>query len=97
MTAYLLLLPQWVTALYFVAALLGLAGWHTPLGERVGLTLCLFAVAFACVGQEFNQYWGSLLAPLFCFGVARFPGSLADLWKAARTRSTRTVENGVAL
>jgi len=82
-TAYLLLLPQWVTALYFVAAMFGLAGWHTPLGERVGLTVCLFVLAFACVGQEFNQYWGALLAPLFCFGVARFPASLVDLWKGA--------------
>ncbi len=86
MTAYLLLLPQWVTALYFVAAMLGFAGWHTPLGERIGLTACLFVLAFAAVGQEFNQYWGSLIAPLFCFGVARFPASLRDLWKAASLR-----------
>jgi len=83
MTAYLLLLPQWVTALYFVAAMFGLAGWHTPWGQRTGLTVCLFVVAFAVVGQEFNQYWGSLVAPLFCFGVVRFPASLGDLWKAA--------------
>ena len=36
MNACLLLLPQWVTALYFAAALLGLAGWHSPLGLRIG-------------------------------------------------------------
>ncbi len=36
-SAYLLLLPQWVTALYLVAALVGLAGWSTPLGTRIGL------------------------------------------------------------
>ena len=82
-TAYLLLLPQWITALYFVAAMLGFAGWHTPWGQRVGLTACLFLVAFAVVGQEFNQYWGSLFAPLLCFGVVRFPASIRDLWKAA--------------
>jgi len=85
MNAYLLLLPQWVTALYLVAALFGLAGWHTPLGLRVGLTACLFAVAFALVGYEFNQYWGALVSPLWCFGVARFPASLGDLWQAAVT------------
>lgn len=82
MNAYLLLLPQWVTAVYFTAALIGLAGWRTPLGTRIGLTACLFIVAFAVVGQNFNQYWGSLAAPLWCFGVARFPASLGDLCKA---------------
>jgi hypothetical protein len=82
MNAYLLLLPQWIAALYLVAALLGFAGWHTPLGLRCGLTVCLFVMAFAVVGQQFNQYWGSLMAPLLCFGVVRFPASLRDLWKA---------------
>jgi len=91
MTAYLLLLPQWVTALYFVAAMVGLAGWHTPLGQRAGMTASLFVLAFGFVGQEFNQYWGSLIAPLFCFGVVRFPASLGDLWKAARWRSGHAV------
>ncbi|MHC4400377.1 MAG: hypothetical protein ACYTG0_11940 [Planctomycetota bacterium] len=83
MTAYLLLLPQWVTALYFMAAMFGFAGWHTPFGQRVGLTACLFVMAFAVVGYNFNQYWGSLIAPLFCFGVVRFPASVRDLWHAA--------------
>lgn len=83
MTAYLLLLPQWVTALYFVAAMFGLAGWHTPFGQRTGLSVCLFVLAFAFVGQEFNQYWGSLTAPLFVFGVVRLPASLRDLWRAS--------------
>ena len=83
MNAYLLLLPQWLTALYLAAALLGLAGWHTPLGLRTGLTVCLFVAAFAAVGQEFNQYWGSLIAPLLCFGVVRFPASLRDLCRAS--------------
>lgn len=116
--AYLLLLPQWVTALYFVAAVVGLAGWGaslwcaganpvgpqaaadqnagllaTPyaggLGRLVALTLAGYVVAFGCVGQEFNQYWGSLTAPLWCFGVAKFPSSLADLWHAAMPNSER--------
>ena len=84
MNAYLLLMPQWVTAIYFTAAMFGFAGWHTPLGTRIGLTTCLFVGAFAVVGQNFNQYWGSLIAPLLSFGVARFPDSLGDLWRAAR-------------
>jgi hypothetical protein len=63
--------------------MLGFAGWHTPLGQRIGLTACALVTAFAVVGQEFNQYWGSLFAPLLCFGVVRFPASVRDLWKAA--------------
>jgi hypothetical protein len=78
-----LLVPQWVTAIYLVAAMVGLAGWNTPLGTRIGLTVCLFLMAFAVVGQTFNQYWGFLIGPLLCFGVARFPASMRDLWRAA--------------
>jgi hypothetical protein len=81
--AYLLLLPPWITALYFVAAMFGLAGWRTPWGTRVGLTACLYVMAFAFVGQDINQYWGALIGPLLCFGAARSPASLCDLWRAA--------------
>jgi len=86
MNAYLLPLPQWVTAVYFVAGMVGFAGWQTPLGTRFGLTAALFVIAFAVVGQSFNQYWGSLIAPMFCFGVARCPASIHDLWQAASER-----------
>jgi hypothetical protein len=86
MNAYLLVLPPWVTALYLLAAMAGLGGWSTPLGTRIGLGACLYLAAFAVVGQSFNQYWGLLVAPLLCFGVARFPASLADLYTAAFRR-----------
>jgi hypothetical protein len=90
MNAYLLLLPQWVTALWFMGAMIGFAGWSTPLGVRAGLTMCLYVMAFSVVGQDFNQYWGSLTAPLVCFGVVQAPAALRDLWRAADlpTRST---------
>ncbi len=83
MNAYLLLLPPWATALYFAAAMFGLAGWHTRLGTRIGLSACLYIMVFAFVGQDFNQYWGSIIAPLLCFGIVRFPGSLLHLCRAA--------------
>ena len=86
MNAYLLLLPPWVAAVYLVAAMVGMGGWSTPLGTRIGLGTCLFLAVFAFVGQSFNQYWGSLVAPLLCFGVARFPASFGDLWRAAFRR-----------
>jgi hypothetical protein len=86
MNAYLLVLPTWATAIYLVAAMVGMGGWSTPLGTRIGLSTCLFLAGFAMVGHSFNQYWGSLVAPLLCFGVARCPASLGDLWRAAFRR-----------
>jgi hypothetical protein len=55
------------------------------LGERAGVTLAMYVALFAVVGQPFNQYWGSLIAPLVCLGLARAPVSLADLWRAAQS------------
>ena len=59
------------------------------MGQRAGLTVCAFAVAFSVAGHEFNQYWGSLMAPLLCFGVVRFPASLRDTVQAARSSADR--------
>ncbi len=86
MHACLILLPQWVTAIYFVAVLFGLAGWEGPMGQRVGLTVSLYVAAFSVVGHDFNQYWGELIVPLACFGAARSVGALADLLRAAARR-----------
>ncbi len=81
--AWLLLLPQWVTAIYFVAALAGAAGWSSSAGQRIGLGVAGYALAFAIVGQPFNQYWGSLTAPLFALAASAFPAIAGDLWRAA--------------
>jgi hypothetical protein len=83
MNGFLLFLPMAATAVYLVAAGLGFAGWTTLAGQRAGLTAAAYVVAFALVGQPFNQYWGSLIAPLLCLGVARCPLSLRDLWQRA--------------
>jgi hypothetical protein len=100
MNAFLLLLPQWVSAIVLPLAMLGFAasrdGINDDLGTadtrgkrsagkserrkeespatRAGLTASAYVVVFAFVGYSFNQYWGSLIAPLFCFGVAQCPG-----------------------
>jgi hypothetical protein len=86
----LLLVPQWVTALYFSAAMFGFAGWNTPLGRRLGLTVAIFVAAFSIAGQDFNQYWGSMIAPLYCFGLARAPASLVDILRRVRSPSVTT-------
>ncbi len=90
MNAWLLLLPQWVTALFLVAALVGAAGWSTAAGQRIGLGVAGYVMAFAIVGQPFNQYWGSLTAPLFALSASAFPAAAGDLWRAAFGRSTAT-------
>ncbi len=95
MNAFLVLLPQWVSALFLAAAILGFAGWNTSLGQRVVMSTCLFLVAFAAVGHDFNQYWGSLFAPLLCFGVARAPASLGELYGAAFPESAKAVPTSV--
>jgi hypothetical protein len=83
MNAYLLLLPQWVTAIYLSCVLLGSASWKSPEGQRIGLTIALYAVAFSVAGHDFNQYWGSLTAPLYCLAACRCPKTVAQLWITA--------------
>jgi hypothetical protein len=83
MNAYLLLLPQWMSAIYLALALIGFAGWNTAPGLRAGLTVCAFVAIFGFIGQPINQYWGSLMAPLLALGVARSPAALSDLFRRA--------------
>ena len=86
MNAFLLLSPQWVTALTFTAALLGLASWNSPTGQRIGIVLCAYLTLLAVVGHPFNQYWGVLFAPLLCFGVAALPRLAAAICVRASRR-----------
>lgn len=87
MNAYLLVLPAWVAGLYLIAVLSGVAAWPTPTSLRVGMTIAAYVVVFGIVGQPFNQYWGSLLAPTFCLGAAWFPAAVTALWRRAVERS----------
>jgi hypothetical protein len=88
MNAYLLLLPQWVTAVFLAAALLGAATWNTPGGRLIGFTIAAYTAAFALVGQDFNQYWGCQTAPLLCLAAARAPIVLRDCWRLASDSAT---------
>ncbi|MGB6041933.1 MAG: hypothetical protein WBF93_02140 [Pirellulales bacterium] len=83
MNSFLLILPQWVTAIYFPLALLGFASWATPAGRYATLTALTFVMLFAMVGLEINQYWGALTAPLLCLGAARSPIAILELLEAA--------------
>lgn len=84
MNCLLLLLPQWVTAIYLPLAMLGFVGWRSRFAERAGLVAAAYLVAFALVGQPFNQYWGVLIAPVLVLGAARSPAAIRDLWRAAQ-------------
>ncbi len=87
LNAYLLLLPQWVTGIYFACALLGAATWNSSAGRLIGLTVAAYTLAFAIVGNEFNQYWGSQIAPLLCLTASRTPAVLRAAWTASWKRS----------
>jgi hypothetical protein len=94
MNSYLLIVPQFVTAIYFAAAMLGLAGWHNKAGQRFALPVCLYVLLFGFVGQPFNQYWGALVAPLFCLGAARAWTAGRDLWIAANWKGRSLPRDG---
>jgi hypothetical protein len=84
MNSCLVLLPVWVTVVFFALAMFGFAGCRTNWSARIALTACVYVAAFSIVGQEFNRYWGLMISPLFCFGVVRAPAALGDLWRAAK-------------
>src|SRR5205085_1792282 len=58
MNVFLIRLPAWVSALYLPMALLGLIGWSSATAVRALFTALLYLLAFAVVGQPFNDYWG---------------------------------------
>lgn len=94
MNAFLLLLPQWVSAVYLGCVLLGAATWNSPAGQRIALATAAYAIAFGIVGHDFNQYWGSLTAPLFCLSACRAPSAIGQLWRAALQPSFNAGESG---
>ena len=53
-----------------------------------------YIAAFSFVGQEFNRYWGLMLAPLFCYGAVHAPRALGDLWQAAKFPLPRLANTG---
>lgn len=86
MNCYLLLLPQWVTALFVALALAGVSVWNTPTQSRLGWTVLGYCAAFSVVGQDFNQYWGSMYAPLLALACGRSADCLGTLWRQAEWR-----------
>jgi len=96
LNVYLLLLPQWFTALFLAGVLLSASTWNSVGGRRIALTIAIYAIVFSAVGNDFNQYWGSITAPLYCLAAGRLPTALVQLWKAAEftTAAPRAVAAG---
>jgi hypothetical protein len=96
MNACLVLLPVWITVVFFVLAIIGFAGWRSEWGRRITLAACTYIAAFSIVGNDFNRYWGLLIAPLFCYGAVNAPRALADLWRAAKLPTMEGQKHEVA-
>lgn len=61
------LLPAPLAALALPLGLFGL--WRWPCGALAGLTVLVFAAAFAMIGKPFNGYWGALYTPVLMLGT----------------------------
>jgi hypothetical protein len=81
--ALLLLSPDWVKAVAFPLALLGLAGWNSKLGARVIITTATFSLAFLIAGQKFNVYWGLMYAHLIAVGLTYSLSAVVDVGRSS--------------
>ena len=85
MNAFLLLLPQWVTAIVLPLAMLGFAGWNTAAGRRAGFTSCAFLILFSLRRSAFQSILGLVVRAATLFG--RCPSSR----RAGRPASRRSL------
>lgn len=95
--AVLLSLHPFVTAILAPFAVLGLAVWRGPLGDRVALVVLGYCVAFLVIGRPENSYWGMLIAPLWPLGLLVAPRAvwalLGPLRKSDRDPPLSTVQS----
>ncbi len=81
-----LMLGPWLAVIALPLALVGAGAWRHPLGNRLGLTVMLYTLAFMIAGRPDNDYWGILCAPLIALSLTFAPAGLRGLWVAARGR-----------
>lgn len=74
MNVWLLVLPQWVSAVVLTMTAKIWSRPQTDWERRLALTGAMYLVLFGLIGLPFNQYWGSLLAPLIAITLG-FVGS----------------------
>jgi hypothetical protein len=86
----LVALPLWAVALVVPVILLGLTGWRDATATRVALVVVGYLVAFAFVGNPFNDYWGAMFAPLLGYGLLPAADAVRELAGALRGRAIAT-------
>jgi hypothetical protein len=85
--------PFWVAALYLPLAVLGLAGWASPVAFRVMATVAAYLLAFSVVGvPSMNFYWGAMYSPLLALGATWAVPACRDILHAALAPSERPGE-----
>lgn len=89
MDPYLLLAPSWVAAVIIPLLLIGLLGWRSELGLRVGATVGIFMSVFLFVGLPFNQYWGMMYSSFMLLGLLNVPYAFNDLWQLIHKKPRR--------
>ncbi len=92
--AILLSLHPFVTAILTPFALVGLASWRGPLGERVALTVFGYCVAFLVFGRPENDYWGMLTGPIWPLGLVMAPLALRELARTLQGEPTAGENRG---
>jgi hypothetical protein len=75
MNVWLLVLPQWVSALVLTMTAKIWSRPQTDWERRLALTGAIYLVLFGLIGLPFNQYWGSLLAPMIAITLGFLPVS----------------------
>jgi hypothetical protein len=73
MNVWLLVLPQWVSALVLTMTAKIWSRPQTDWERRLALTGAMYLLLFGLIGLPFNQYWGSLLAPLIAITLGFIP------------------------
>jgi hypothetical protein len=81
----LVALPAWAVAIVLPFACLGLAAFRDAGSLRVLLIVGGYVIAFAIVGNPFNDYWGAVYAPLLTFGFMGAPATVRMVVRALRS------------
>jgi len=75
--------PDWVIAVYFPVAILGLFALTGRWGWYATLTGVGYAVFFSVAGHEYNDYWGMIYCPVLAIGGAWGVVAMRDLFVVA--------------
>jgi hypothetical protein len=78
---WLYLLPPWMAAV--AGTLLVASVWSPMPATHVKLAAFVYALFFMVAGQEFNQYWGWLMAPTWAIAYALGADGVSRLARAA--------------